>query len=316
MAREDSMVHHARQRKRTWYGSAIIVLLTALALFIFFLDDIVARFERRYAIVILMQRSPVGLGAGSPVWIGGKEVGTVTAVGFLPSGPDTLAHVAVTVDLPRAVRHQVRADSHVRLTSDRMIGEPALDLVPGTPVAPIVLPGDTLRVVQRKSFADLSRDAAAVRAQLDTTIRALHQLMPQLRSRARQARRAFAAFHAVMTGARDLRRAVFASPTMSLLGDAALGGSRAHAAELARLLRVWQRTATGGELRAAADRLELHAAALRAQLDDMAASLQAGNGSLGRAQRDAPLRRALDATRVELDSLIAETKRNPLRFMF
>jgi ABC-type transporter Mla subunit MlaD len=315
------MVQDARQRKRAWYGGMLTLALVALALFIFFLDAILAQFERRYTVVVVMERAPPGLGDGSPVWIGGKEVGTVTAIGFLPSGPDTLENVAVTVDLPRAARQQVRADSRVRLTSARLIGEPALDLVPGTPAAPVVQPGDTLRVQSRLSVAELSREAAVVRAQLDTTLRAARQLAPRVRTRMRQTRRAFAALESAMAEARSLQRAVDASPNLSLLGDpalrASLDHSRAQAHELARVLRAWRaRTSAGGEVRAAVQRLQLHADSLRVQLDATAATLQAGNGTLARAQRDSALIRALHAARVELDSLVAETKRNPLRFFF
>ena len=315
------MVKDARQRKRAWYGAAIIATLTALAFFIFFIDAIRARFERRYTVVVVMPRVPAGLGDGSPVWIGGREVGTVTAVGFLPSGPDTLAYVAVTVDLPHGVRDQVRADSRVRLTSARMIGEPALDVVPGTHAAAVVQPGDTLRVVRRRSIGELSRQASAVHAQLDTGRLALQRLGPRFRVRARQTRRVVAALEAAMAELRNLNRSLVASPTISLLSDtaftAALDRSRANAASLAQLLAVWRaRTAAHGELRTTAVRLQSHADSLRALLDDVAASLQSGYGSLARARQDSALSRAVNATRAQLDSLIAETKRNPLRFIF
>lgn len=315
------MVKDARQRKRAWYGGALIVTLAGLALFIFFLDAIRAQFERRYTVVVVMPRAPPGLGDGSPVWIGGKEVGTVMAIGFMPSGPDTLANVVVTVELPRAARRQVRTDSRVRLTSSRVIGEPALDFVPGTSAARVLDPGDTLRVERRQSVGELAREAVAVRLQLDTTRLSLQRLAPRLRARAKQTRRVVAALEAALAEARSLRRSVDASPTLSLLGDPAfassLAHSRAHAAELDRLLDVWRaRTTTRGELRTAVERLHLHADSLRAQLDATAAALQAGTGILARAQRDSALIRAVAAARVELDSLIAETKRNPLRFVF
>jgi len=108
-------VKDTRQRKRAWYGGAIIVTLTGIAFLIFFAEAIRQSFDRRYAVVVVMPRAPPGLGDGSPVWIGGKEVGTVTAIGFLPSGPDTLANVVVTVDLPRSARTHVRTDTRVRL---------------------------------------------------------------------------------------------------------------------------------------------------------------------------------------------------------
>jgi MlaD protein len=314
------MVHDARQRRRAWYGGAIVLVLVALAGFIFFLDDIIAQFERRYAVVVVMSRAP-GLQYGSPVWIGGKEVGTVTAVGFLPHGADTLANVVVTVDLPRAARHHVRADSRVRLTATRLIGEPAIDVVPGTPTAPVLAPGDTLRQRQYVSRAELSLTAAAIRAQLDTTRRALQRLAPRMHARTQQTRRALAALAATIAQVRSLRSAVAASPNLSLLGDpaflAALEHSRAQTAELARMIGVWrEHTTETGEIRLAVERLQRHADSLRAQLDATAAALQAGNGSLGRAQRDSALSRAVEAARAELDSLIAETRRNPLRFIF
>jgi hypothetical protein len=314
-------VKDARQRKRAWYGGAIIILLVAIAFLIFFAEAIRQRLERRYAVVIVMPRAPPGLGDGSPVWIGGKEVGTVTAVGFLPSGPDTLANVVVTVDLPVAARTHVRTDTRVRLTSARIIGEPALDLLPGSATARVLEDGDTLRIERRPTVAELSRDAAAVRAQLDTSRVALQRLVPRLRARAGQTRRALAGLEAAMAEARSLERSVGASPTLALLGDPAfatsLARTQSYSAELGRLLALWRgRTTSGSELRAAVERLQLNADSLRAQLDATLVTLQTGNGTLARAQSDSALVHAIGAARAALDSLVAETKRNPLRYIF
>jgi hypothetical protein len=113
---------------------------------------------------------------------------------------------------------------------------------------------------------------------------------------------------------------VRASPTLALLnrGDvqASVGRSRETLHQLtAALTRIRERARTSGaepNLRAAA----ASAARLQASLAALDSVMRLQGGTADRLLRDSALVRAIGAARAELDSLIADAKRNPLRYVF
>jgi phospholipid/cholesterol/gamma-HCH transport system substrate-binding protein len=313
------MAADERQNRRVLHGALLIAALLASAVLIFMLDDLVDMFRRDYAVVAVVSDA-AGITDGSAVWIAGKEVGTVTTVAFLPSGPDTTARIALTLELPRRLQAQVRRDSPVRVTSATLIGARVVDILPGSATAPAAAPGDTLRQRKRLSADEVTARAAAVRAGLDSVMAELRPLAAPASARIADTQRALAAVELAMAEATRLQADIAAGPAAALLADtaftAALDRVRSHADALPLLIeQVQVRSAATGEVRAALARLQARAAALSAALD--AATAQAGpNSSLARFQQDTALSRALTAARAELDSLLAEVRRNPLRFVF
>jgi hypothetical protein len=311
------MPRQTRQTRRAWLGAALIAGLIACGVLVFLLDDLFALFERRYTVVVVMDRAP-GLIEGSPVWVGGKHVGRVRSVGFLP-GTDSLVRVAVTIELPRAMQTQVRADSRARLTTERFVGEQVVDLEPGTAAAPTLMEGDTLRMQLRPSAAELAADAAATRALLDSTLHVVRQIAPTFRARLEDAQQALQAMQLAMAEAGALERNMTGGAAAQFMRNPAfitsLQRSREHAAALSLLLRERTRDdALQSDVTAGLRRLQSRADSLTALLDSAAQSLS--GGLLVRAQRDSALVHAVFRARAQLDSLIAETKRNPLRFFF
>jgi ABC-type transporter Mla subunit MlaD len=314
------MVKDTRQRRRVLYGSLLIAGLVGLAFLIFFLDDLYSAFEKNYSITALVPDAP-GIAPGTPVWIGGKEVGGVLRVAILPTSIDTLGRVAVTLELPMWVREQVRADSRVRLTSVSMMSEAVIDILPGSATAPMLQPGDTLRLDARLSAVELADRAAALRTELDTVVGALRTLAPAASARLDQTRRIVERLDGAMQEVQQIRADLDANPGLARMREpefqASLERARAHAAELpAMIASARQRVDGASEVRAALSRLQSRADTLAAQLDAAAAILQQSEGFVGRFQQDTALIRAVNSARASLDSLIAEAQRNPLRFIF
>jgi hypothetical protein len=319
MAGEDSMAGEERQNRRVLRGSLLIAALVATSIVIFVLDDIVDLFTRTYEIVAIVKDAD-GIVNGSAVWVGGKEVGTVSSVAFLPAGTDTLARIALTLELPRRLQPQVREDSRVRMTSARLIGARAVDIVPGSNEAQMLAAGDTLDQGTRMNVDMLTSRAKAVRLGFDTVFTEMMALAPTAGLRLEDTRRAFAALDVAALEVRQLRGAIVASPGVALMADtaftAALDRTRSHAIELpAMLARLRDGAGPATDVAAALSRLQARADSLSAQLDAIAA-LVGPNSSLSRFQHDSALVRALNSARTELDSLIAEARRNPLRFVF
>lgn len=314
------MAGDARQRRRTLHGALLLAGLVGVAALIFFLDDLVSAFDRTYTIVAVVPDAP-GLAPGSPVWVGGKAVGEVTMLGFLPAGTDTLDRVWVTLKLPRHIQPQVRADSRVRLTATGLIGERVVDILPGTIAAPALTAGDTLRLRQRLTPEQVTRQAAAMRAQLDTLLGRVRELEPAARARMEEAGRAANAMTAAVAEARRLGRDLRANPGPALLDDPAFAASlrnvRRHTTELpTAFARLRDQAAGLDDVQAALDRLQARADTLNATLDHAVALLDRGDGIAGRLQQDSALIHATHAAGAALDSLLAEVRRNPLRFVF
>jgi phospholipid/cholesterol/gamma-HCH transport system substrate-binding protein len=320
MAREDSRVRETRQRRRPFYGGALILLLLGTAFFIFFLGDIVERFEKTYELVALVPDAP-GVAARTPVWVSGRRAGEVQSVAILPTSMDTLGRVAVTMKLPVHLQPQIRADSRVRITSVNLMSEVVVDIVPGTPAAPVKAPGDTLRLEARPSAAQITARAQLLRSDLDTVLASLRSLEPAASARLADARRSMAAVDDAMLELQRLRSDLAANVGLASLRDpafqASLQRAQARAAELpAMLSRVREGTTGLNDVQAAVARLQLRADTVRSQLDDVASLLGDPLGMPGRMQQDSALLRAVEATRTSLDSLVAEVRRNPLRFVF
>jgi hypothetical protein len=114
---------------------------------------------------------------------------------------------------------------------------------------------------------------------------------------------------------------VAARPASALLRDpafdAALRRTREHAEELPRLIERARGSAGGAaDVGAALARLQARADTLADRLAEAGAALDNPNGTLARMQQDSALVRAIHAARAELDSLVADARRNPLRYVF
>lgn len=317
------MARPGRQVRPTVAGALLIIGLAAVSVLIFFLDDIAALLRRDFEVVAVVSDA-AGISRGSPVWIGGKEVGVVTGVSLLPTGPDTSAIVALDLELPRSVQSQVRADSRARLTSVGPVGARVVDILPGSAAAPALADGDTVRAVTPITPAMLTARARALHSQLDSVTAELNRLAPTMRARMQDTRRAFAGLELAMAEARRMGDGLDASPALTLMRDpaftAAVANARAHTAALPALLDSMRARAGAGSgvsgVSAALARLQARADSLDAQLRAVAAMLESPNSSLARFRQDSALFHALQAASAELDSLIAEARRNPLRFVF
>ncbi len=80
-----------------------------------------------------------GLKTDSPVWVGGLEVGRVSAIDFLSDIEDR--RIDVKVQLARRFSNRVRADSVARITSRGVLGDKAIDISMGSSQAAPIPPG-------------------------------------------------------------------------------------------------------------------------------------------------------------------------------
>ena len=307
---------HARQQRHTLKGALLIVTLTAVTLVVFLLDPLVAalRSDRE---VVVVTREALAIGRGAPVWIAGHTVGAVSTVEFLPvTGPDTEPRLALTLLVAPEAATQIRRDAEVRITSASMVGKPVIDILPGSPGAPALTAHDTLYMREPLSNAQLMAQAAGLRAAMDSLIVAAEPVSARAAERMAGLTRIQENFAGSQAELARLSDAIAGSAALAFTEDPALGRAlqrlRRAGADVATLTGV---DGNAARVQAAFAPLAAHAAQLSAQLDSLRFGSGA-NGTFARMQNDSALAVALRLTQAQLDSLIAEARSNPLRFVF
>lgn len=257
---------------------------------------------------------------GSAVWLGGREVGVVEGVDFLPASGDTV-RVAVTMAVPDDLVPHIRRDSHVRITSARMIGTPAIDIVPGSPDAGPLAPGDTLYAQRTITSEELMASVALLRSESAQLVADMAALEEPLARRAAVLDGIVQRFTRMGTAFDALAAAFQSGPLSRALGDeglpALLEQLQATVAAVSPALERAAGRFTDPETRATMDALRTRTAALNSALGVLRAEIaRTGGGMLARMQTDSALAKAIHGVRAQLDSLIAEAKENPMRFVF
>jgi ABC-type transporter Mla subunit MlaD len=307
----------ARQSRRALLGAGIIVLLVAIAGGIFLLDDLRAALRPTYRIHVVMAEAP-GVVAGAPVWVGGREVGVVETIGFRPSEPGAGSTLALTLELPTSVRAQVRRDSDVRVTSERMIDDPVIDLVPGSARSPALGDGDTLVARPRPTAAQVAARAKALQASMDSLRAAATVLAPLVERRRDGFQRVALHLGAAHREYTALMADVERSPSLSLLNGEELGRVIGRLegvlTEVGDALARQQDQVRASGLREELARVQERARAASRALAALQETMR--DGTLDRMGRDSALVHALGRARLELDSLLADVRRNPFRYAF
>lgn len=294
-------------------GFAILAGIIALVAFVFFLGDITRAFGKHYSIFLVFP-SAEGLRVGSPVWIAGHEVGAVATIGFRPVGADSIPSVALRVTLPGEHQSQVRRDSRVKITRPRPMSEPVIDIAPGSAGSPMLQEGDTIFGVMPPTVEAAFNNLITLRIQVDSLLMTSRRLSPLASQRKRQVTRVLGGLGVIQAELAALRESF--RPDARNLADPQLRTAFERTAltikQLPPLFAGAARDFQGPELKGAFAALQQRTSSLAAQFDSLNAVMV--NGSLSRFAQDSAIMKALHAAQVELDSVMAVTKRNPLRF--
>ena len=316
-------VGHPHMKALTWRSvsggiAALVAILVALVVVLKHARTGVLRGDKFRLYVAVPEANNVL--KGSEVWLNGQRVGTVVSIDFAPASSPPEGRVVIAADVLSRMRDQIRLDSRASLRSGgTIIGAPVIYLNAGTTVARAVVAGDTLRGVGKSDF-----EIAASRA-----TEALEEV-PGIFSDAK-----VIMVHAKATGSRlggimrDGEAAALAGQSRTLLRK--LSGGTGSAKRFVRD-RELQRRVSG--VRGAADTLRALLATRAAELgrfrrdstlgrsvqllrDDVAELRRLAaspNGTVGRFSSDSALTRGLDSLSAELTALMADMKKNPLRY--
>ena len=304
-----------RQSPRVLAGFAIMIAIIALGVVVFFLSDLRMLLHKRYTLYAVFPSAP-RLRTGSAVWIGGHRVGEVSAISFRPIQDDTMPSIAVRLNIPREHQMLVRRGSAVRLTSARLIGEPVVDIVPGPPAEPVLQEGDTIFARPQTGRQELQEGLQRFQRSLNGLSASTRRLGPALDARAAQFAVLAARIENVQREVGNLKVRTAGGSLDRFMNDKALQNALAGLGQTAQQIGPALQTSTtrftDPALPQAFGRLQDNAKRASAELYRLRASL--ANGSLPRFSQDSALKRALHLAQIELDSLIAQTRGNPLRF--
>lgn len=289
-------------------GLLIILGLLATAVLIFNLGDIAELTRDRLDLVVVVPEAP-GVRVGTRVWVEGVESGRVRNVHFVP-GADSV-EVALDVRLEGRTRSALRADSDARAFRERFVGMPVVVLEGGSPGAPGVADGDTLRGSTYLDTTELLERARALPDELaalleraQTVGSMVESRRPALAALGRQVDTAAAAAGALSA---DMEGGSLAqilaedglAPRLASLRERLAGVSEA-------LDDITSRQTPEGEqeLVAALGSLRQRVERLREDVDGLAG--ERGGGILTRMARDSAITVAIRGVQAQMDSVRAE----------
>lgn len=299
-------------------GLVILAIGIAASTIVFFLDTIRRALAEGPDIVVVADEAR-GLTPGADVWVAGSPSGRVTRVLFAdPEGPAE-SRVVIHATLHRTAAPFIRSGAAATIASSSLLAPIVLKLSPGDPAGPPFDFADTLVVPAARTTDHLLALADTARGAVDTLATLARTLTDALAHGSGSA----AAFRADSSLATRMQRMAHRMESVSgaLRSDSSLP-ARAAADSLgprvAKVLNTLRSLGDGGlspevsdAVLGLAQRLEL----IAENLDRIDRDLRSGKGTAGRALYDDELARQQEAARARLDSVKAELRRQPWRWL-
>jgi hypothetical protein len=302
-------------------GFALIGIVTAISLSVFFLDEIRRAFEEGPRLVAVSESAPE-LVPGSIVWVAGRPAGRVLSVTFRePRGPGS-GNIVIEAVLRRSVGDVIRRDATARIRPSDLLEPVVLAIEPGSPGQPPFDFADTL--VTMAASLELERLFAQLDSlRVDTDRRvaradALRRLMREGTGSAAALQRDRALRDSLEARRQDflaLRPGDSGGGTIGALIRDTLLASRFDSvrARLARFVTIRDSLDRGGAVgtRDASAALASLGESFRLLDED----LQAGYGTVGRGLHDDEISRQAERLRSRIDSVFAELFADPRRWL-
>ena len=263
-----------------------------------------------------------GVLKGTEVWLSGRKVGLVTEVNYLSTTTPVADRIVVSTEIRASDFPLIRRDSRAEIRpGGNLIGSPVVMITSGTAQTPPVQDGDTLNAVESVMIegmmtsvrkvasevsalgSDLGKAAAAAKSPRGTTGAMIQSGMPSLSATSAQ----FSRLRAQMTAGRG---------TVGLAMRNDLMGRTSAIMSSIDSLRALLATGDGNVGRFRRDStLGPNVKGLLAQVDSLRALASNPVGNIGRARADSTLARELARARRELDALMKDIKKHPLRYI-
>jgi phospholipid/cholesterol/gamma-HCH transport system substrate-binding protein len=317
------MAHRTTWRDLTvgLVGAGVIVAV-ALGILTF---GSVGRLHGKTVTVYATTDAARGLISGSEVWLDGQKIGLVHQISFRPPSVDPRERLVIEMDVLDEARSNLRLDSKVSVRSGAtLIGDQVVYLTSGTAKLRAVAPGDTIHGGQQTDVEQMTSDMAIASREFPGIIENIKLLSAQLQT----AQGTLGAF-GVDNGGSELADVRLRSTRLMTrfssgagtfrLGMGALGDMRARATtaiaqvDSIKALLASDRMALGRFRRDST--LIIEVGRIRAQLAEAQRLAASPVGTIGRARTDSAIVRNIHRSLASMDSLMADMKKHPLRYI-
>ena len=266
-----------------------------------------------------------GVLKGSEVWLLGQKVGKINDIRFRsPSESDTTTRVLIEMELLEKYREALHRDAQAQIRAGgSVIGAMVVYLTPGSPTAPVIRDGDTVRATPQADAESATAQFGAVTRELPAIVENVKTIRAELQSTSGTA--------GALLRANTLDRGPLRTTGQQLsllrrrlgngrgsLGRIMNGGLGQRAARvMARAdsvqTLVGSSSSSLGRFRKDST-LIADVAAIRDELADVRASLADSRGTAGRVLHDSAVFDALAQVHREMSLLVADLKKHPLRY--
>ena len=265
-----------------------------------------------------------GVLKGSEVWLLGQKVGKITDIRFRsPSESDTTARVLIEMELLEKYREALHRDAEAQVRADgSVIGAMVVYLTSGSPSAPVIRDGDTVRAQPQSDAESATVQFGAVTRELPAIINNVKTIRAELQSSSGTAGALMRANTldrgALRTTGRQLsrlRQRLDNGGSLGRIMNGGLGARAARAMARADSVRalVGSSSASLGRFRKDST-LMAEVADIRDELAEVRAAVAESRGTVGRVLHDSAAFDALGEVHREMALLVADLKKHPLRY--
>ena len=309
--------------KNLWIGvaSASAVLGAALLILIFGRVGIIHGKKITLYVATDVAR---GVTRGTTVWLDGQPIGSVRGIEFRPPSVPASERLVLKLRVLSRTRDRIRRDSHIQIRAGASIlGEPVVYVHSGTAQKPAVHEGDTL-------FAPKQADVQNMTSEFGTAAREFPAILQNLALLSAQLQTTEGTLGAFRLGDGEdftsVRRHVSRMKRLVSESDGSIGlfrsdadefRDRAHRAlaevDSVRSLFASTKHSFGRFRRDSSIITQIKA--IRTELGDIAKVAAATQGTVGRVRGDSAIIRGVHRSMAGMDSLMADMKRHPLRYI-
>jgi hypothetical protein len=265
-----------------------------------------------------------GVIKGTEVWLAGQKVGLVTAIRFAAPGRDTLARLAIELEMLEKVQDLIREDSFGQIRSGgSLIGAPVVYITPGTSSTRALADGDTIKAKPQVDTEGLTSAVALAGRELPVVMREAKQVRDEMRratSRLSELQDdGGVSIEVVGSRAAGLtRRATSGEGTVPRLRRErtimARVSSAMRSADTIRALLASSSTSSLGRFKRDSTLLR-EIASVRDEMSILRGLIAQSRGTAGRVANDKAVTDALATIERELTGTVDDIKRDPLRYV-
>jgi phospholipid/cholesterol/gamma-HCH transport system substrate-binding protein len=316
------MPRHHLQWRNLLAGLLVLAgLITVTVIILLFAQ--VGGVRGKKATIFIVTPSASGVIRGTPVWLSGTQIGTVRAVTLRSTSADTGQRLLLRLSVAEERLAFIPKGSPVSIhPGGTMIGAPVIDITPSAASGTAIHEGDTLATLTTSSVeTTVSRaeelitetraviaESRAIWTSMGPIMGRVNQLMALANQVSGSASKGIKAFKGRAANRQGTLALAMHDPELGIRARAALAGVDS--------LRQFLSTDRGvvGRFRRDSTLIK-QVAALRQDVNALRAMADSGSGGIAAARKDTVLRAQMARARMTLDSLIADIKKHPSRYI-